>query len=284
MRRINVLILILPIIALCCSCRSGRELPYLSDATYDSAYAILHTYDSDIHVGDRLYIHVDCESPESAIDFNQETNKLLVVSSNANKLTNQEGLTTVKDNVGFGNVVGYLVSQQGEITFPIIGKVKAVNVTQDSLARLLEKLLKDGGYVSDPVVTIRLMNFHVSVVGEVKTPMMVYAEGRRLTVLEALAEAGDVSFYGRRDSIRIVRDEGNGAHLATIDLTKTEFLNSPYYYLQPNDIIYVEANKRRKHEARDNDFVQNVISYSGIMKSAVDAARQLEQAQSAQNR
>ncbi len=270
------------VLALCCSCRSAHEAMYLDDAVCDSAYAIRQNYSTTLRPGDRLSIQVASQTPENVLSLNQETNRLQ--GARTAREETRDGIQRDRLAASLGNAQGYVVNQRGVIQFPFLGVVAHAGMSLDSLASLLQQALIDSGYVQDPIVTVRLMNFHVSVVGEVLTPVIVQADGHRLTLLEALAQAGDVSIYGRRDRIHVVRDENGKAVMGTVDLTQVAFLDSPYYYLQPNDIVYVEPNDRRKHESRDEAFLSNVRQASGIMRTAVDAARRLTEAQVINNR
>ena len=114
-------------------------------------------------------------------------------------------------------------------------------------------LLIEGGYVTDPVVTVNLMNFHVTVIGEVHKPRVVVAEGSRLTIFEALAQCGDITIDGLRTNVVVVRSGINTQTVDTLDLTRKEILNSPYYYLQQNDIIFVEPTEKKKRKAWRNE-------------------------------
>lgn len=209
------------------ACAPAREMAYITDAERDSAQRIISTYSNSIHPGDLLYIYVYSEIPESVIPFNQETHNLSHSSS----------------------VSGYLVDEAGAITFPVLGKLTAAGLTYDSLAHVIEQRLIGGGYLLDPLVTISPMNFRVSVMGEVNRPQELHITGERLTILEALAMCGDLTVYGQRENITVVRSKKGEATPITIDLTKKTIFDSEVYYLQSNDIVYVEPNKKKKREA-----------------------------------
>lgn len=245
-------ILVVLIVALTvCSCRS-REVAYLKDAQRDSAQEILKTYASTIMPGDHLYIYVASQTPQSVIPFNQETHKLVVENS---------GLEQEAKNVVVSEVSGYLVTERGTITFPILGELTVIGITQDSLCRYIENRLISEGYVVDPLVTTKLMNFRVTVVGEVNKPQQIHVDGTRLTIFEALAICGDLTDYGQRENVTVVRNDNGVQTVGEINLTKQEILESPYYYLHNNDIVYIEPNKRRKRDAvRD----PNIPNYLGI--------------------
>lgn len=260
------------------SCGTGRYDVFLGDVVTDTTYTMYRKYSLAIHTGDKLYIHVDSESPETILAFNQETNKLLnTVHSNTNQ-QNSTSATIVNRNTKEYGVDGYLVNQHGIISFPQLGNIVVAGLTHDSLSSLLQRRLREEGFVEDAVVTVRLMAFRVSVVGEVLHPTEAYADGNRLTILEALAQAGDVSFYGRRDNICVVRDAGHGVTLGMVDLTKSESLESPYYYLQPDDIIYVEPNDRRKREFYDTETLSEINRYAQLIRQATEAVRRLQDA------
>lgn len=277
--RKTVFVILSSVCVLLASCGITHHDTFLGDVVADTTYTICRNYALTIHPGDKLYIHVDSPNPESVVAFNQETNK--IISSNnidANEQIRRMSAAASRDTTGYGGVEGYIVDQHGVISFPLLGKIVVSGLKHDSLAIMLQQRLLTEGYVDDAVVTVRLMTFRVSVVGEVLHPTEAYAVGNRLTILEALAQAGDVSFYGRRDNICVVRDAGHGASLGIVDLTTTASLESPYYYLQPNDIIYVEPNDRRKHEVYDTETLTEIKRYSSLIQQAADAARKLLEA------
>ncbi|MCR4828796.1 MAG: polysaccharide biosynthesis/export family protein [Bacteroidales bacterium] len=245
-RHIAIIVCGMVLLLAATSCSKGRDIAYLSDAQRDSAMTILSTYSSVIHPGDKLYIFVESGTPESVIPLNQETNQL--GSDHTLKITSEE-------------VPGYLVDDQGEILFPLLGKITVAGLTQDSLISLIESRLRNENIVIDPTVSTRLLNFRVTVVGEVAHPQEIQIDGQRLTILEALAICGDLTIYGKRTNITVMRESNGQQEFGTLDLTTKEFLDSPYYYLQQNDIVYVEPNKVRKRIAERD---QNIPTYLSI--------------------
>ncbi|MBR1851288.1 MAG: polysaccharide biosynthesis/export family protein [Bacteroidales bacterium] len=223
------------------------ELAYVQDATRDSATIVNEHFLKGIQPNDILYIYIESGSPESTIPFNQETNKVAIASG------------TVM-NPGSSAVTGYLVSADGYITFPVLGKINVVGLTHSELAQSLEKRLVDEGHIIDPVVTVKLMNFRVSVLGEVTRPGQIEASGERLTIFEALAMVGDLTLYGRRDNVTVVREENGMRIVGNIDLTSKDVFESPYYYLHQNDMVYVEPNIRRKRNANHDPVIQGYVS------------------------
>ena len=245
-----------------------REMAFISDAERDSAQNIMEVYTAIIMPGDQLYIYVESQTPESVIPFNQETHIIQVATDKVEFLDTSHRAVTERTEVNnpqqmqyvTTEVTGYFVSEKGTINFPILGELNVVGITQDSLCSLIKRRLIDDGYVKDPVVTSRLMNFRVTVVGEVKSPRQIHVQGTRLTILEALAICGDLTDYARRDNLTIVRSDGSKQEIAEIDLTKKEMLDSPYYYLHNNDIVYVEPVPSRKRIADRNQDVPKYIS------------------------
>lgn len=239
-----------------------REVAYLSDAQRDSIQEIMTTYTATILPGDQLYIHVASQTPESVIPFNQESHHYATAVNQEN-----QGNGTRYINI---EVTGYLVSEKGTIPFPVLGNIEVVGITYDSLAHYLENRLRTEGYVHDPQVVVKILNFRVIVVGEVRTPRLINADGTRLTIFEALAICGDITEYGQRTNITVVRQDGGKREVGEIDLTKREMLDSPYYYLHNNDIVYVEPNHRKKV---DSDRDPNVPKYISIAVSAWSVIR-----------
>lgn len=239
------------------SCRSNQELAYISDAERDSAQAILTDYVSTIHPGDQLYIYVYSQTPESVIPFNQETHTYAAEINRQSTPTSSRGVGQVQvqevAKINYRSVSksvpGYLVDEAGTIIFPVLGKMLVAGIAYDSLAHLIEQRLISDGYLNDPVVTVSPMNFRVSVVGEVNRPQELHITGERLTILEALAMCGDLTIYGQRENVTVVRSKKGVATPITIDLTKKAFFDSEVYYLQPNDIVYIEPNKLKKRRA-----------------------------------
>ena len=258
--RRSALVATLFFLTLLASCGAQREVAYISDAERDTAQAILSNFAATIHPGDRLYIYVNSQTPESVIPFNEETKTM----------TGKIVATGIQS--GGGVVDGYLVSEGGTITFPVLGVIPVAGLTHDSLAHEIEIRLQDGGYVNDAVVTVSLMNFRVAVVGEVRVPREIHVPGIRLTIFEALALCGDVTMYGQRENVVVVRQnmatdgvdpEGDPAmavEVGQIDLTSKDIFNSPYYYLRSGDIVYVEPTDQKKKKAFRDPNTLNYIS------------------------
>ena len=253
------------------SCSSHKELAYISDAERDSAQQILTTYAHTIHPGDLLYIYVNSEVMESVVPFNQETHIEALEMSRLNMVGGSNGEQQISDtykNRTQRQVTGYLVDAQGFITFPVLGKINVAGLQHDSVETIIQKRLISGEYVIDPVVTVSSMNFRVSVVGEVRNPKELHITGERLTIFEALAMCGDITDSGRRDNVVVMREINGSVIPIEINLTRKSLFNSEAYYLQQNDIIYVEPNDYKKRKTNYDPYLQqDILSYVRLSSS-----------------
>ena len=229
------------------SCGSTEEIAYFSDASRDSAMAINSRFTNGIQANDLLNIYVESETPMATIPFNQETNKIAVTDG------------TVM-NPGASAVSGYLVSNTGSIIFPVLGEINVLGMTHAELAAELQKRLREQGFINDAVVTVKLMNFKVSVLGDVAKPGQIMATGERLTIFEALSMVGDLTIYGQRRNVTVLREENGVRTIGELDLSSQEVFNSPYYYLHQNDVVYVEPNMKKKKTAARDPMIMTYIS------------------------
>lgn len=238
-------------------CVSKRDIIYLVDAARDSAMAVEAMKMRGIEVGDILGIYVESETPESALQFNQETNKIAVSGG-------------VVMNPATSNVPGYLVNADGDIIFPVLGKMHVVGMTYTELAATIESRLIKEGHITDPVVTVKLLNFRVCVLGEVRTPKVLHSESNRMTIFEALGEAGDVTLYGKRSKVTVVREERGQRTIGTLDLSNDSVFQSPYYMLHQNDIVYVEPIRKRQRDATRNvEIVRYITATTSVVSLMV---------------
>lgn len=155
----------------------------------------------------------------------------------------------------------YTVASDGTVEIPVLGKVNVADKTREEIARDVEKQLLSKDLLKDAVVTVEFENLHYSVVGEVKSPGQYNIDRDQVSLLDALSSAGDLTIYGRRDNVMVIRQENGEQHIYRVDLTKgNELLDSPVCYLQQNDIVYVDPNDMRKRQATVNG--NNVLSSS----------------------
>lgn len=257
---------LLLVVLMFASCRSGQNITYIIDAQRDSAQAIIQSYTSSIMPGDRLYIYVEGINPQSVVPFNQETHRISVAANRVMNVSNEDGVVSefgedaARVQYLQSDISGYLVNEEGCIYFPVLGKMDVEGMTMDSLGSYLEYRLENEGYVKSPNVTVNLMNFRVTVIGEVRNPRQVHVDGTRLTILEALAISGDITDYGMRNNVIVMRTNNGREEIGEIDLTSASMLESPYYYLHQNDIVYVEPNYKKKRHADEDPNVMSYIS------------------------
>lgn len=244
------LLVVAVLVALLSSCTSTEEIAYISDAERDSAFALQGQFSGGIQANDLLSIYVESETPESTIQFNQETNKIAVSNG-----------TVMNPNTS--SVSGYLVNHDGDIIFPVLGNIHVLGLTHNELAAMIEQQLISEGHITDPVVTVKLMNFKVSVLGDVSRPGQLVVAGERLTIFEALSMVGDLTIYGQRHNVTVIREENGLRTIGNIDLSSKNVFDSPYYYLHQNDVIYVEPNMRKKKNAERDPMIMTYIS-SGV--------------------
>lgn len=224
-------------------------MAYFKDAERNSTVVFDAQFSKGIQPNDLLSIYVESETPESTKQYNQETNKIAV----------SDGVVINPGN-GSSAVTGYLVSADGDIIFPVLGKLHVKGITHDSLAHHIERRLVEEGHIKDPRVTVKLMNFKVSVLGEVTKPGQLVVDGERLTIFEALSMSGDLTIYGLRKNVTVVREENGHRIIGNIDLTSKDVFSSPYYYLHQNDVVFVEPNMKRKKTAERDPMTLTYIS------------------------
>jgi polysaccharide export outer membrane protein len=191
-------------------------------------------------------------APEAAVPTIHKNDLLSIsVSSNnadASKLFNEPNFSSTVTSTTTGStqqMVGYLVTDDGTFKFPELGNIKAEGLTIKQLSDSITKQIKEKELLIEPIVTVRFLNFRVTVLGEVGKPTVVTIPNERMSILEALGLAGDITIYGRKDNVLLIREDKNGKQIVRINLNSKEILNSPYYYLQSNDVIYVEASSEK---------------------------------------
>lgn len=210
------------------SCSSTKRATYFYGVKDGAIASNTPLPESIIQKNDILTINVSSLNPDASAVFN---------SPNA---PGNAGTTAAP-----GTPVGYLVSSEGTIQFPILGNIKAEGLTKNQLKDTIARALIDRELLLDPIVTIRFANFRVTVLGEVNSPTVVSIPNEKISLLEALGLAGDLTIYARRNNVMIIREENDQKVIERIDLNSSEIFTSPYYYLKSGDIVYVEPNKTK---------------------------------------
>lgn len=224
------------IIIFASSCGNVKKIHYLQDINEYKPLAEPLINRKFIKEADILRVRVTALDEESVIPYNN----------------------FLPQNMAANNLDGYLVSNSGFINFPVFGNVFVLGLTSEQVSELLRDKIKQ--HVSNPVVTVRIANFKVTLLGEVRNPGVYYINDERVTLLEAFGRAGDLNIFGLRE-VLVLREQ-NGVQTSTfVDIRKSDFLNSPFYYLQQNDVIYVQPNKPQTNTA--------VLRNSGIYFSVI---------------
>jgi polysaccharide export outer membrane protein len=143
------------------------------------------------------------------------------------------------------NINGYLINSEGNIQMPLIGTIKAAGITKKELKESITKIINDKKLLVEPIVHIRHLNYEVTVLGEVGKPTVISVPNERITMLKALGMAGDVTIYGNKESVLLIRERDGKKQVTRVNLNAGNFIQSPYYYLQPNDVVYVEPNPNK---------------------------------------
>jgi polysaccharide export outer membrane protein len=169
-------------------------------------------------------------------------NSLSAAASSEFNMPNSVGFTSVSYNSTVSPISGYLVGPDGYIKFPKLGRIKAVDLTPTELEDKITEMLTAEGSLQKPIVTVRQLNFKVTVLGEVARPSVFNVPNARISLLEAIGMAGDMTIYGRRDNVLLIREEEKKKITIRINLNSSDLFKSPYYYLKSNDVVYVEPN------------------------------------------
>lgn len=236
-------VLSLPICALClvfmASCVSNKKMIYLQGATQEYAVpqAIEDYFELQVQSDDQLAISVSSKDEELLQHFNNNT--LIGGGSSARTGTNSV-------NVSSG-VAYFTVNKEGNIEFPIFGTLHVGGMTTGEVSSMIQKRMKDEGYIYDAIVNTKIMSFKVTVMGDVKNPGTQTYQGERLTILEALGKAGDLTNSAYRDNVLVIREENGMRKAYEVNLLDNQAVfKSPAYYLQQNDVIYVQPNKSQR--------------------------------------
>lgn len=220
-------------IALLSACSSYKNVPYIQDSELlKTLEDSLPMYDAKIMPKDLLTITVNTTDPEAAAPFNL-TVQTAINASQSTSLNRQAALQQ------------YLVANDGTIAFPVLGDLHVSGLTKSEAENLIKEKLRD--YLKEvPIVTVRMSNYKISVLGEVASPGMFTISNEKVNIFEALALAGDLTIWGKRDNVKLIREDATGKRqIVTLNLNKTDIVTSPYYYLQQNDILYVTPNKAK---------------------------------------
>ena len=250
------------------SCQSYKKVPYLQsyESLTDKSYKEIvinevnqqdTLYDARIQPKDLLNITINTTDPQAAAPFNLTMQTYNNIAQSNASTTSQPALQQ------------YLVDNAGEIDFPVIGRLQVGGLTKNAAENLIREQLRP--YLKEiPIVTVRMSNYKISVLGEVNSPGTFTINNEKVNIFEALAMAGDMTVYGLRDNVRLIREDADGhQHIITLNMNRADIIQSPYYYLQQNDILYVTPNKTK---AKTADISASTTIWFSVVSTLVSLA------------
>jgi len=252
MQKKNFIYLVLAAVLLVSSCATPNNIAYFQNRLIDRPEQIDKHGGIVIQPKDMLSIVVSSKNPELVVMFN-----LPVVSYQAG--------SEIVSSSGYQRLMGYVVDNDGFIDFPILGRLKVSGLTRWELSEMIKNRLLDEGYLTDCVVTVEFMNFKVSVIGEVNSPGTYTIEGDKVTVLQAISLARDLTIFGQRENVTVIRERDKERIMYQINLCDVSMFDSPAYYLQQNDIVYVEPSAIKARQSTTDD---KALRMTSIMVSS----------------
>ena len=233
MKKLSLFFTVSLVLAFFSSCGSVKNIAYIQNSDSVNYDRSQYLYDAKIMPKDELTISVNTTNPEVSLPFN-------LLMQNAY----QQGRTLSTTG---GTLMPYLVDTEGSINFPIIGRLQVAGLTKRQCERMIQDKIRP--YLAEsenPIVTVRMSSYSISVLGEVARPGSYMVSREEINILEALAQAGDLTIYGVRDRVKLIRKNASGRkEIHTLNLNDANIVNSPYFYLQQNDVIYVTPNKAK---------------------------------------
>lgn len=258
------------VVTIALSCKTAKQLPYFKDLSDTASFTIIHTAQYvplKLQPDDEVQITISNSSPEASQFFNMTSATPLTTVAGAGLPGGNSGAAAATNSMGTNNISStsqnimnlYRVSSNGLITLPTLKDIKAGGLTTDELkAVILERLQP---YLKDPVVIVRLTNFKVTVIGEVGRPVVVPVNGQTINVLEAIGAAGDMTAFGIRKNVRVIRKLPDGnTEVALLDFNKSQTLQSPFFQLKQNDVVYITPNKNKSISASQTGIWISIVS------------------------
>ncbi|KUJ61705.1 sugar transporter [Flavobacteriaceae bacterium CRH] len=243
---------LLSFIFLLFSCASRKKIVYYQNIDAMTTEQNANSYEVKIQPDDLLMIIVSAEDPEIAIPFNLST----ISTQSDSNLQSASGQRTIQS---------YLVDRNGNIEFPVVGKIQIGGLTRTEALQSLKDKIRV--YIKNPIINMRIMNFKISMQGEVNIPGTYSVSSERVTLIESLSMAKDLTIYGKRDNILVIREINGVKSYNRVDITKADFINSPFYYLAQNDVVYVEPNRTKVNASAVGPNTSVIISAVSILIS-----------------
>lgn len=249
----KIKLLLLAGVAFVTSCTSYKQVPYLQNSANLDSTQVVELYDARIQPKDMLTITVSSENPDAAAPYN-----LIVATPLTSMMRNITAQPTQQV---------YLVDNNGCIDFPTLGNLCIGGMTKNEVESMIKERLRPK-FATDPIVNVRMVNYKISVLGEVLRPNTYTISNEKVNVFEALALAGDLTIYGKRDGVKLLREDADGTKkIISLNLNDANIIYSPYYYLQQNDVLYVEPNKAKAQNSEVGSMTSLLISATSIMIS-----------------
>ena len=230
------------VLAAGCSTTTYMQVDYLQDLNRETTLEMKENKGIVIQPMDQLSIVVSSRNPELSAALNKPV------------ASYQAGSEITSTNTGYQRLLGYVVDNEGNIEFPMLGELHIAGMTRWELQDLIKSKVIDAGILLDPIVTVEFMNFRISVMGEVNNPGTFNVTGDKITLLGALSLARDLTIFGRRDNVTVIREQNGKREVYKVDLRRSKSLfDSPAYYLQQNDVVYVYPNSVRAGQSTINE-------------------------------
>ena len=225
MKKITALMTMVALVLLMTSCVSTKKIVYFqgSDSTFMQAQQIMQQYEMKLKPADQILIKITCSEPDLLTIFAQDVVMGTAGTTNSSNLNTQSNMS---------NAYAYTVTNDGHVVLPAVGRVKVEGLTSDEAGRMIGEKIKEAKLISDPEVTVRLLNGRVAVLGAVRNPQVVNLTSERNTILDVLSKCSDVDDTGLRQKVTLYREEGGKRTMYRLDLTRADIFTSPAYYVQ----------------------------------------------------
>lgn len=255
MKKVLFPIFLMAVVLLLNGCSTAKKVAYFQNIDTLNLAPSVGLYDARIMPKDELTITVVTSDPEAGRPFNLSVQSTL---GEGGKLSS-----------GSGALLTYLVDNNGDIDFPVVGRMRVAGMTKTECEKLIaDKVAPYLANEEHPVVTVNMSSYRITVAGEVASPKVVPVTTQKMSVLEALAQAGDLTIYGRRDNVLLIRETATGQkEVHRLNLNDANIINSPYYYVQQNDYIYVEPNGVKSKNSAIGSSTTLWFSFVGIVTS-----------------
>lgn len=243
------------------SCKAPTDVVYFQDTDNLEQIKSENSFTRVFKVDDIISIMVSATNMEAARPFNLMQGSSLNVMSEASE-------NTLSNGGGSAPEPTYLIDEQGNIDFPVLGKINVAGMTRVQVKEMMQEKLKI--YIKDPIVNVRLKNFKITIIGEINRPGSYTIPNERVTIIEALGLAGDMTITGKRTNVMVIRENNGVNTYHRVDLTSKTIFDSPVYFLAQNDVLYVEPNSAQQKRSRTNNNTFGIVlSIVGVILSSL---------------